>query len=367
MAGWAMAASLPTMAMAQTQPNMQPHREGSWEFSLGAGVLLVDGALRDFLGSGTPESRFANNATPSQVAPTLVARLGYNFTPHVGFSLSGGAAKGSGVTYLNPTAAITFTGNLNAKTSPFFIVGTELTRISGNNSRVTHSTWGAHAGVGIRSMLSENLALRLEGRMQFAGYREVPMRRNTTYSPVVTLGFSLFTGGREPPMAMMPQQTVRVDTVQVVRVDTVRLAALPLPTRNCAGGVAPPGVPVDANGCMVFSDSLLLEGVHFDFDKSDLTPTAAGILDRVAESMLAHPELYFEIAGHTDSIGTVDYNYLLSVRRAEAVRNYLIAHDVPAAHMTAAGYGEKSPTATNDTVEGRALNRRGVELRVRRP
>ena len=76
------------------------------------------------------------------------------------------------------------------------MIGTELTRISGENNRVTHSTWGAHAGLGIRHMLTDNFGLRAEGRMQFAGYREVPMRRETTFSPLVQLGFTYFAGGR---------------------------------------------------------------------------------------------------------------------------------------------------------------------------
>jgi outer membrane protein OmpA-like peptidoglycan-associated protein len=117
----------------------------------------------------------------------------------------------------------------------------------------------------------------------------------------------------------------------------------------------------------VLRDTLLLERVHFDFDKSDITPTAVPILDRVAESMMAHPEAFFEIAGHTDSVGTFAYNFLLSARRAAAVRDYLIKQGVPAYKMTAVGYGEGFPIAPNATVEGRALNRRGIELRIKRP
>jgi OOP family OmpA-OmpF porin len=82
--------------------------------------------------------------------------------------------------------------------------------------------------------------------------------------------------------------------------------------------------------------------------------------------MLAHPG-YFEIAGHTDSVGTFAYNYLLSARRARAVREYLVQQGVPGYRMTAVGYGEGLPIAPNATVEGRALNRRGVELRVKKP
>ena len=112
---------------------------------------------------------------------------------------------------------------------------------------------------------------------------------------------------------------------------------------------------------------LSLDRVISQVDKSIITPTAIPILDRVAESMLAHPEAVFEIAGHTDSVGTFAYNFLLSARRAAAVRDYLIRQGVPAYKMTAVGYGEGLPIAPNATVEGRALNRRGLEVRLKKP
>ena len=160
------------------------------------------------------------------------------------------------------------------------------------------------------------------------------------------------------------QQRVRVDTV---RVYVQPPPPPPPPPHRCVGGIAPAGAPVDQYGCLLLRDTLLLEAVHFDFDKSVITPTAIPILDRVAESMLAYPEAVFEIAGHTDSVGTFAYNFLLSARRAAAVRNYLIQRGVPASKMTAVGYGEGFPIAPNATVRGRALNRRGIELRVKRP
>jgi len=357
----ALTAFLPMLALAQplAAQSEGTQRDDSWEWSAGAGLWYTDGPLSSFLGS----KGFGTSASPSRLAPAVAVRVGYNVSNHWGFSIGTSGAKASGVKYLTPFAAATYTFNLNARFSPFFTGGTQFTRITGQTPRVTHPTWGTHLGVGFRNMLSPNFALRVEGRVGIEHYAELPQAK-TAYNSIATIGFSYFTAGRRAPPAPM---AARVDTVRLVRVDTVRLAALPPRPHVCQHGMAPPGVPVDEYGCLVLRDTLLLEGVHFDFDKSVITPTAIPILDRVAESMLAYPEAVFEIAGHTDSVGTFAYNFLLSARRAAAVRDYLIRQGVPAYRMTAVGYGEGFPIAPNATVEGRALNRRGIELRAKKP
>ena len=364
-----LAAVLPMLALAQPMlaQSEGQQREGSWEFSVGGGVVYTDGGLRSFL-----QSRgYGTGATVSRLAPAAAVRLGYNVSNHWGFSIGTAGAKASGVKYLTPFAAATYTANLNARFSPFLTVGTQFTRITGQNDRKTHPTWGTHVGLGIRNMLSPNLALRLEGRMGIEHYAELPGAK-TAYNSIATIGFSYFTAGRRPPPAPVAAAPCPV-CQQRVRVDTVRIQMPPPPPppppppHKCEHGVAPAGAQTDQFGCLVLKDTLLLEAVHFDFDKSVITPTAMPILDRVAESMLAHPDAVFEIAGHTDSVGTFAYNFLLSARRAAAVRDYLIRQGVPASKMTAVGYGEGFPIAPNATVRGRALNRRGIELRVKKP
>lgn len=192
-AAWAFALGGPASVAAQ-QPAAS-HREGRWELSGGAGLTVVDASLRGFLGSGAPEYRFANSTTPGANVGTVVLRLGYNFSRHIGVSVAGATGSGAGVSYLTPSAAVTFTGNLNAKTSSFALIGTDFTRISGNNSRVTHSVWGLQTGLGVRHMVGDDLALRLEGMLQIEGYDEVPMTKKTVVNPVVTFGVSYFVGG----------------------------------------------------------------------------------------------------------------------------------------------------------------------------
>lgn len=108
----------------------------------------------------------------------------------------------------------------------------------------------------------------------------------------------------------------------------------------------------------------MLQSVHFEFDKSRLTPLGRRVLDEAAQKMQENPDLLVEIEGHTDSVGTELYNLGLGKRRAEVVKGYLVLrHTVDPKRMTSLSYGESRPIADNRTPEGRALNRR-VEFRV---
>jgi len=135
----------------------------------------------------------------------------------------------------------------------------------------------------------------------------------------------------------------------------------------------PRGTQVDANGCPPPPPpppaaipergmTLVLEGVNFEYDSAKLTAGSAATLDKVAASLIEHTEAKIEIDGHTDSKGNDAYNLKLSQRRAQAVKEYLVSKGVNEAQLTAQGYGEKQPVASNDTEEGRAQNRR-VELK----
>lgn len=123
-----------------------------------------------------------------------------------------------------------------------------------------------------------------------------------------------------------------------------------------------PGAVVDLDGCEVEA-VIELEGVNFDFDKATIRPEGKAILNGAAALLQKHNRVVVEVAGHTDSIGSEEYNQGLSERRANAVKDYLVAQGVTATRLTARGYGELRPIASNDTEEGRAENRR-VELIV---
>jgi OOP family OmpA-OmpF porin len=123
-----------------------------------------------------------------------------------------------------------------------------------------------------------------------------------------------------------------------------------------------PGAVVDLDGCEVEA-VIELEGVYFDFDKATIKPEGKAVLDEAAALLKKHERVIVEVAGHTDSVGSEAYNQGLSERRANSVKQYLTEQGVTATRLSARGYGEAQPVASNDTKEGRAENRR-VELIV---
>ncbi|MBB3330555.1 OOP family OmpA-OmpF porin [Halomonas campaniensis] len=110
-----------------------------------------------------------------------------------------------------------------------------------------------------------------------------------------------------------------------------------------------------------FEPVTLQSDVTFAFDSSELRPGAAAELNQVANTLRNNPEVRVIIAGHTDSVGSNEYNQGLSQRRADSVRDYLVSQGVANGRMRTVGYGEERPVATNETDEGRAMNRR-VEI-----
>ena len=103
--------------------------------------------------------------------------------------------------------------------------------------------------------------------------------------------------------------------------------------------------------------------VLFDSAKFTLRPPAREKLAKLSGIVLAHPGLRLEVEGHTDSIGSEDYNQKLSEQRAESVRGYLLEQKIPETSVTAMGFGKTMPVASNDTAKGRQQNRR-VEIIV---
>lgn len=106
-----------------------------------------------------------------------------------------------------------------------------------------------------------------------------------------------------------------------------------------------------------------ISDVLFDFNKYTLKPGAREKMAKVSGILLAYPGLKLQLEGHTDSVGSDDYNLKLSQERADAVRDFLAEQGVSAANITAVGMGKSDPVASNDSAAGRQQNRR-VDLVV---
>ena len=106
-----------------------------------------------------------------------------------------------------------------------------------------------------------------------------------------------------------------------------------------------------------------MSDVLFDTAKFTLRPVAREKLSQLSGIVIAHPSLKLEIEGHTDSVGTDEYNMTLSQNRAGAVRDFLTQHGMNTSSISSRGFGEGQPVASNDTSPGRQQNRR-VELVV---
>ncbi len=143
--------------------------------------------------------------------------------------------------------------------------------------------------------------------------------------------------------------------------------ALALAAAACARSLPPiPGVTSPEPGAPAapaIEARVVLRGVTFAFDSAEIDAASAVVLDVAADPIRESSGIRVTIEGHTDSVGAESYNQALSLRRAEAVRRYLVRKGVPAERLAARGLGESDPVASNETADGRARNRR-VELVV---
>ncbi len=202
-----------------------------------------------------------------------------------------------------------------------------MTGLSGDGA-ITDTSYGFTVGGGIDARVSDQITIGPFARWQ-RFYQRVHHIGDVIY---VTAGMALTWNEVAAPLPPPPP---------------------PAPVAAPAPAPAPP-----------MKKKIVLRGVNFDFNKADIRPDARPILDEAIRILKQEGDVSVICAGFTDSIGSQEYNMKLSLRRANAVRNYLVAGGISPSRIEVQGFGKNDPVASNATADGRAQNRR-VELRVK--
>ena len=109
--------------------------------------------------------------------------------------------------------------------------------------------------------------------------------------------------------------------------------------------------------------TVVLNNLFFEVDKYDLAPKSQTELDKLARFLTENPTIKVEISGHTDDTGTPSYNNTLSLKRAQAVVEYLTGHGITRTRLVQVGHGSTKPLKPNDSDANRQVNRR-IEFRI---
>ena len=220
----------------------------------------------------------------------------------------------------------------------------------GRRRNVAPRGGGPQALVGARLVLNDRLSARFEGVGHYvlpADAETRPYARSThfNYGAQAGLSLSFFTNPRAPRIQYDTIRTTMRDTIYVTRIDTVRAGN----NLGGTGGMGGAGMR-----------PIVIGAINFAFNKSDITPEAKNILDKIAESLIdpANSSRTITVTGNTDAIGGEGYNQKLGQDRADQAKAYLVSKGLAESRVTARTAGESDPIAPNDTDNGRATNRR---------
>jgi OOP family OmpA-OmpF porin len=303
-----------------------------------------------------------------------------NFSENVGLRFKGGYSHLEGQwndAYLNPVLEKTnlLTGDLDllyylvpcAPVSPYLFAGVGGNWrhiINGQTALPDNSRFGSQLNIGGGAdfkiyrdwSITAEFAYHVTNNSELDG-TIVPNELNGRDSYIVlSAGANYFFDRGEPSKLCEPckglSDKVCPDMTDYNRIEDMIIKHIPKEVIK--------DILVDKYIVAVSNDRLVLVGVNFAFDKSDLLPESYPVLDKAVKLLNDKPDLNVEIEGYTDYIGTDAYNQTLSVERAQTVRTYLISKGIAENRLTTIGYGKTNPVADNTTDEGRAMNRRIV-------
>ncbi|MEX2468835.1 MAG: OmpA family protein [Pseudohongiellaceae bacterium] len=287
--------------------------------------------------------------------------LGYDLTDRIGFELSTfdldpdtntGTGGDFDIDHYKLDVLYYFNDN---RVQPFVVGGMGNTNFNGENDTVFD------LGAGLKVDLADNLVWRTTLRSFNHLNRDF---EDTDYGIDSSLIF--YFGGNERPQRQTASTPTPTSTPTPAAPRDSDRDGVPDSSDECPD--TPMNYAVDEDGCPIPVEEMarveLL--VNFDFDRAVVKPEYFDEIEEVADFMEQYPDVIVELEGHTDSIGTNEYNMGLGQRRANAVRDLLIEEfDVQSSRISAVSYGEEQPVASNDTAAGRADNRRTITMIIK--
>ncbi|MDX1491791.1 MAG: OmpA family protein [Pseudohongiellaceae bacterium] len=276
----------------------------------------------------------------------LAVGLGYDFTDNISGEINifdmdlDGLVNNNEYRQYRADVFYTF-DHMIGKFSPFVVGGV------GNNDFDFDNETFANIGVGFKYKISESLEWRTAYRKfyeQHDDYVDSGIDSSLVYR------FGAKKSMAETPVSEAPMAMTDPDTDG---------DGVPDSRDKCAD--TPRTHRVDADGCSIPIDEIARIELHvnFDFDKADVKSQYLSEIRQVADYLNANPGTSATLEGHTDSRGSAEYNQRLSQRRVDAVKAVLVDQmNVSASRVSAVGYGESRPVASNETDAGRAENRR---------
>jgi len=226
---------------------------------------------------------------------------------------------------------------LTGRWKPFLVAGVGTHILRSTSSQMDNDADKAlHWGWGVRFRLNDTLDLRVDSRQLIVPGRT---KNGATSDYELSAGITYVFGAKKKPVPLPPP--------------VIRIVEAPKPP-------PPPPVVVEAPKPPVIEE---LAGIGFERDSATIDLYSAPILERAYTLLDKNPQLSVEISGHTSSDGNPDRNLELSLKRAEAVKLYLIKRGIDPIRILTVGHGSEEPIADNTTDEGRRKNRR-IEFRV---
>lgn len=334
------------------------------------------------LGFGLKYPRYASvNITSMNFNYGAYLSIQKNFSEHVGMRFKGGFANIKGEwtdALMNNIKQSTnvISGDVDmvfyvvpcAPVSPYLFAGAggNYKLIKNGQSINSDNKLGTQLNVGLGAEFKINptwsfvteFAYNITNNSELDG-TTVPTEINGRDSYIaLSVGFSYFFDKGTPSPQCEPCQGIQgvppamKDMTDYKRIEDIVISHIPKEVTK--------EVVVDRYIAAISNDRLVLVGVNFAFDKSELLPESYPVLDKAVVLLNDKPDVRVEIEGYTDYIGTDAYNQELSVQRAEVVKAYMVSKGIADARLSTVGYGRGNPVGNNETEEGRTMNRRIV-------